>query len=863
MSIFNKFKKVFSSSDNYTDYEFNKIIDETLVESMVKEFTNYRFVVSLKGLHTYENQVKTWEDARKIDFSIFCLQNIHAFHKKSMGLSNNKNEKLKIGICISYVTFILRSKLSMTQQEIQKLINSFLLFKKKPFQYIHILPTNYFLNQLEKQYLGIKLEEETLTVFKSFQKVLTSGFGENPPLASKIIIEKIDRIIFASEKGVDTVKPCLFVEKGVLSKQANNEIKALPEIERIIWYQLIAHAKTAKGGKPKQIFLSKGKSLIDEIGTAKFKKTVNSWFVTLTKADIITIEQTLKRPLYDDYTWQETTYLYNTNSDIIKGLVWFCSHFHDKNTLQNICALAERTYKKIPGVGPAAGAVGNACFYTLYKSKGLEGIGQLSKLKLRIKQTNAKKLIEKYLTAAAEEKGMSPHEIEDIATDDYGMIAGVKSIAFDDYRAEISIVKVGKTILKWFRLDGKEQKSIPAFVKTKYKTKLAQLKKEKKQIEQMLTAQRNRIDLMFRKKVSWTFEDFQNLYFNHGLRSWLTQKIIWNFIEGDKKITALWFDNQWVNQRGEQVSISEKCTVQLWHPAEADTDEVQDWRSFLLNNEILQPLKQAFREVYLLTDAEINTETYSNRMAAHILKQHQFNMLAKTRGWKYSLLGAFDNGYNSLAASIDLPDYGFSAEFWLNEVNIDDAFNETGIWLYIATDQVRFIKKNTRDVLDLEEIPVVVFSEIMRDTDLFVGVASVGNDPNWRDNGGVIEHYTYWENYSFGDLSETAKTRKTILENLVPRLKIRDCAEVKDKYLVVRGKIRTYNIHIGSGNILMEPNGQYLCIVADRSQKDIAENLFIPFEGDRTLSIVLSKAFLLAEDDKIEDRTITSQIKRR
>ena len=34
----------------------------------------------------------------------------------------------------------------------------------------------------------------------------------------------------------------------------------------------------------------------------------------------------------------------------------------------------------------------------------------------------------------------------------------------------------------------------------------------------------------------------------------------------------------------------------------------------------------------------------------------------------------------------------------------------------------------------------------------------------------------------------------------------------------------------------------------------------LPFEGDRTLSMILSKAFLLVEDDKITDPTILRQI---
>ena len=60
--------------------------------------------------------------------------------------------------------------------------------------------------------------------------------------------------------------------------------------------------------------------------------------------------------------------------------------------------------------------------------------------------------------------------------------------------------------------------------------------------------------------------------------------------------------------------------------------------------------------------------------------------------------------------------------------------------------------------------------------------------------------------------------------------------------------------------ILMEPNDQYLCIVPGRG--DETGDLFLPFEGDRMLAIILSKAFLLADDTKIEDPAIISQIKR-
>jgi hypothetical protein len=146
----------------------------------------------------------------------------------------------------------------------------------------------------------------------------------------------------------------------------------------------------------------------------------------------------------------------------------------------------------------------------------------------------------------------------------------------------------------------------------------------------------------------------------------------------------------------------------------------------------------------------------------------------------------------------------------------------------------------------------------MRDVDLFVGVSSIGNDPTWgeRDAGNYGE---YWSRAAFGPLTETAKTRHAVLADLLPGLTIARQCRLEDRFLVVTGKLRTYRIHLGSSNIKMEPNDQYLCVVQDH--QNAGGRVRLPFEGDSTLSVILSKAFLLAEDDKIKDRSILSQIK--
>ena len=146
----------------------------------------------------------------------------------------------------------------------------------------------------------------------------------------------------------------------------------------------------------------------------------------------------------------------------------------------------------------------------------------------------------------------------------------------------------------------------------------------------------------------------------------------------------------------------------------------------------------------------------------------------------------------------------------------NEGTSESGIYLYLSTDQVRFCDLTGTPRL-LSEVPALVFSEAMRDVDLFVGVCSVGNDPEWRDQGQSEQFSVYWYQYAFGDLSVSAKTRREVLERLLPRLKIASQCTLKDKFLIVRGSLRTYKIHLGSSNILMEPNDHYLCIVPDWS----------------------------------------------
>jgi len=849
MGIGHFFKNLLSGSVKQPQDQYDDII-----EKACRETAGVHYWYSLKAteIKVFSEFVLALSDKERIGFIFEQMQLIDRDRDKFLSLAVPEADRRKKHIRLAFVEQLFRHKLVLDADDIELLTVAFTNYNVYSNIDVFRWPVKSFVSLIQKKYQGLALPHQVEIALRKLQDRVNHSKNYDNRKECPKLTEQIAVILYKPEGTEPIIKPAFFLGEDDFATYANKLISDLPDAEKPKWYQLIAFCQKASGGKPSKKFLDKGVTIVKELGMEKFQATIKNW-----SAFIVRLKEKVNNGPYAI----THTFIADVNAECLKGFIWLCSNFNDAELLQSIAAVADRSYRKIPGIGQTASAIGNACVFTLYKSEGLGGIGHLSRLKLRTKQTSSQALIQRYIEAAATERGMPVEEFEDLAVDDFDLLNGEIGFELEGYKAVLKIEKVGKVNLNWYKSDGSPQKTDPVIVKEKQGEQLAKIKDIAKQIGTALSTQRDRLDLSLRTERKMTYDHFDTYYFNHGLISFIARKLIWRFEDQGQVIDALWLAGNWVNSFGEAVEPGHNNMITLWHPATDTLENVRQWRDFLIAKEIQQPFKQAFREIYLLTDAEINTRSYSNRMAGHILKQHQFNSLAKSRNWRYSLQGAFDGGSDG-TAQITLPQSQLIAEYWTNSVGNERDLSDSGIFNYVSTDQVRFKNMRTNEPLDLAFVPVVVFSEVMRDVDLFVGVASVGNDPTWRDNGGMPAYRDYWQAYAFGELTEVSKNRKEILERLLPRLKIAKVTEIKDKFLVVTGKKRVYKIHLGSTNILMEPNDQYLCIVPDRSQKNIAENVFLPFEGDSGLSVIISKAFLLADDDKITDVTITRQIDR-
>ncbi|MEM6257915.1 MAG: DUF4132 domain-containing protein [Planctomycetota bacterium] len=625
------------------------------------------------------------------------------------------------------------------------------------------------------------------------------------------------------------------------------DLEEMEPIERSAWIELLNHAASLHISKPSKKWKKLLGPLLEPVGLESVVDHAIRW------AGMIGQPGTIEHQIdyYEEHT--NNTLLDGANADVLRGLCWIASADVRAVCMLHTTALA--CCKKIRG-RLRDEPVANAAIRALASMPGDVGLIQLVQLEQLVRVPKPKKLIAKMVAEVAEREGLDVEMVRQSSVPGFGLVDGVVRLPFDDYSAEIT-VQGDQAKLQWIKPDGKATRVIPKAVREAHPGAKDEVKGLITQIESVLPAQRRRIEKLTRAENSWPVKDWQRDYLEHGLVSTIARRLIW-VIDGT---ACLYHNGAMRDINGDEVDLQGE--VMLWHPLGRPTEDVVAWRHRVERLEITQPFKQAHREVYLVTDAERNTNVYSNRFASHILKNATVVALCQTRGWVSGLFGG------ETGPRLDLPEQGVRAEFWVEPAG--DNYTDYGAPKYLATDQVRFYARtsedahrightgDTDDPLPVEIVPPRALSEAMRDVDLFVGIASVGNDPNWNDGGPDGRYRDYWHDYSFGDLTASAETRHEILERLIPRLKIANRCSFTKKFLVVRGDRRTYKIHMGSGNILMEPNDEYLCIVEGRGQKG-TDGVFLPFEGDQRLAIILSKAMMLAEDTTITDSTILSQI---
>ncbi len=662
------------------------------------------------------------------------------------------------------------------------------------------------------------------------------------------------------------VEPVKFAYEEQLTDYVQASISELPIELQNLWNPFVRLALTATKPKATEKLLAAFGQHVKSISEESFEQISRRWIdyaLNMSPSEHHDVRILNNR----NYLSMFNGYLTPTTLTLLRGVVQARAAIKTTHNVGLIEQLAWWSTVTLRGSGPRAKPLALACFNVLGQLDDAGGMAALVRLRARIKRPTILKSLDKIITESATASGIDAGTLADAATPHCDLHDGCATYHIGPYTATLEITAPGKSSFVWTTPAGKTQRTLPQEVKTSFAERLKQLKKVRKTLNLETAAQRTRIENFYRDDRSFTFSAFAKTFHAHPLLNWFSRKLIWQIREPDQEQPQVMrhYNDAWRDVSGAELKPSGAATVILWHPAYSAVDSVAAWRKHCYEHQLVQPFKQAFREVYLLTPAEETTATYSNRFAGHILEQAKLSGLCRARSWQKPMLGAWDGG-DTTAAILRLPAHNLQASYFLDSVETSE--DSDLLYAHVGTDQVSFSSLERQrgagaDAVPITDIPPVVFSEVMRDCDLFVAVSGVANDPSWADRGDRTEQATnYWRTTSFGALSVSAETRRDVLAKLLPRLKLRNVAHLMDRFLVIKGSRRTYKIHLGSGNVLMEPNDQYLCIVAAPAARAKTAKLYIPFEGDAKLSLILSKAFLLAADDKIDDPTILRQIER-
>ncbi len=285
-------------------------------------------------------------------------------------------------------------------------------------------------------------------------------------------------------------------------------------------------------------------------------------------------------------------------------------------------------------------------------------------------------------------------------------------------------------------------------------------------------------------------------------------------------------DKRLRDHAGKLEPVKKGETLRLAHSHDfLETGQWELWQRDCFQREVVQPFKQVFRELYVVTSAEKKDGHLSRRYAGQQVQPRQAMALWAGRGWKVSEEEGIRKTFHDLGLSSTV---GF--------LNTAATPAQVEGWTLEA---VVFSRVKDHKPLKLSDVPPRTFSEVMRDMDLVVSVAHRGGvDPEASASTIEMRQAFYARCHRFSISQTSAKSRLTFSSTAA---------------------LGQYSIHLGSGGVHRLPGGALFIVPVHAQHRG---RLFLPFaDDDPKTAEILSKALLLARDGEIQDPSILEQLR--
>ena len=374
-------------------------------------------------------------------------------------------------------------------------------------------------------------------------------------------------------------------------------------------------------------------------------------------------------------------------------------------------------------------------------------------------------------------------------------------------RAEICCVK-----------GGKELKAIPA--KNKKDELVLRLGEVKKQLNDQYSRTRTMFEQSMEDRTEFRCSELEALTENP-----VVAPLVNSLVFTDGSSSGLLRGRALSLADGSEKKLRGDSLLRAAHPFDLYSQGCwHELQKLLFDKELVQPFKQVFRELYVKTEDEREAMT-SLRYAGNQIQPKKPVACLRSRRWVADIEDGLQKVYykeNIIARIYALAD-------WFSPADIEAPTLE---W-------VDFFDRKTGKQMRISEIPDIIFSEVMRDVDLAVSVAHAGGvDPETSHS--------------------TIEMRRAVCEFTLPLFRL-DNVTFEKSHAFIKGSRADYSIHLGSGAVHLQ-GGPMINILPVHSQH--RGKLFLPFlDEDPKTAQIISEILLFAEDSKIKDPFILTQIK--
>ena len=387
----------------------------------------------------------------------------------------------------------------------------------------------------------------------------------------------------------------------------------------------------------------------------------------------------------------------------------------------------------------------------------------------------------------------------------------------DDVDVYIKIDDLGQSEIIYEKA-GKELKSLPTKLKKdKY---IEAIKEVHKNLKEQYRRSRKMLEEAMEDGTEFYGYEIENLMTNPVIAPILKSLI---FKMGNN--LGYYVDKKLKSAKKKSVAVKDDSLLKIAHCF--DLFESGEWATYqkdIFDRELRQPFKQVFRELYVKTVDEKGRDK-SLRYAGHQVQPAKTVALLKTRRWIIDGQEGLEKVYykENIIAKI------FALADWFSPADIEAP----------TLEEVQFFDRKTFKPILIDDVPDLIFTEVMRDIDLVVSVAHIGDvDPEASHS--------------------TIEMRKAIVEFNCKLFKLKNVT-FTENHALIKGERAEYSIHLGSG-LVHQKAGSAINVLPVHSQH--RGRVFLPFiDDDPKTAEIMAKVLLFAQDDKIKDVFILEQIK--